>query len=101
MRFGVFHVSPNSEADPAVVAKHAENLGFESYWVADHTILPMKCSVPYPGAAPDGSEPDYLWQIPDPLIALARATIGLPMTEYAASHTKEETNIRLGTRPAH
>jgi probable F420-dependent oxidoreductase len=72
MRFGVFHVSPNSGADPAVVAKHAEDLGFESYWVADHTIMPMNYSVPYPAA--DGSEPDYLWQIPDPLIALTRAS---------------------------
>jgi alkanesulfonate monooxygenase SsuD/methylene tetrahydromethanopterin reductase-like flavin-dependent oxidoreductase (luciferase family) len=41
MRFGVFQVSPNSGADPAVVAKHAEDLGFESYWVADHTIIPI------------------------------------------------------------
>jgi probable F420-dependent oxidoreductase len=73
MRFGVFHVSPNSEADPAIVAKHAEDLGFESYWVADHTILPVNYSVPYP-AGPDGSEPEYLWQIPDPLIALTRAS---------------------------
>jgi len=73
MRFGVFHVSPSSGADPAAVAKHAEDLGFESYWVADHTIIPMKYSVAYP-AGPDGSEPDYLWQIPDPLIALTRAS---------------------------
>ena len=73
MRFGVFHVSPDSGADPAIVAKHAEDLGFESYWVADHTILPVNYSVPYP-AGPDGSEPEYLWQIPDPLIALTRAS---------------------------
>jgi hypothetical protein len=74
MRFGVFHVSPNSGADPAVVAKHAEDLGFESYWVADHTIIPVKSSVRYPAAGAGGSEPDYLWQIPDPLIALTRAS---------------------------
>ena len=73
MRYGVFHVSPNSGADPAVVAKHAEDLGFESYWVADHTILPVNSSVTYPAAG--GSEPDYLWQIPDPLIALTRASV--------------------------
>ena len=33
--------------------------------------------------------------------ALARATIGLPSTEPAASHRNEETKIRLGTRPVH
>jgi alkanesulfonate monooxygenase SsuD/methylene tetrahydromethanopterin reductase-like flavin-dependent oxidoreductase (luciferase family) len=75
MYIGAFHISPNAGADPAVVATHAEALGFESYWVADHTILPVAYSVPYVGAAgPHGAEPDYLWQIPDPLIALARAS---------------------------
>ena len=85
MHIGIFHVSPNAGADPAVVAKRAEALGFESYWVADHTILPVAYSAPYVGAAgPHGPEPDYLWQIPDPLIALARAS--------ATTH-----RIKLGT----
>lgn len=85
MRVGAFHISPNSEADPAVVARHAEALGFESYWVADHTILPVQYSVPYvTGTGPAGPEPDYLWQIPDPLVALARAS--------ATTH-----RIKLGT----
>jgi alkanesulfonate monooxygenase SsuD/methylene tetrahydromethanopterin reductase-like flavin-dependent oxidoreductase (luciferase family) len=51
MNIGAFHVSPNSAADPAVIAKHAEALGFESYWVADHTILPVTYSAPYVGGA--------------------------------------------------
>lgn len=74
MDVGVVQIMPNGAADPAVTAKHAEELGFESYWVADHTILPVTSSVRYPGAPPEGPEPDYLWQIPDPLIALARAS---------------------------
>lgn len=73
MKIGVFHVLANAACDPAVVAKHAEDLGFESYWVADHTIIPEHSSVVYPGAGPDGRVPDYLWQLSDPLIALARA----------------------------
>jgi probable F420-dependent oxidoreductase len=74
MKIGLMHVTPNATADPAVVAKRAEEMGFESYWVGDHTIIPVKSSVKYPGGSKaDGSEPDYIWQLPDPLIALARA----------------------------
>lgn len=73
MKIGVFQVQPNAAADPAIVARRAEELGFESYWVCDHTILPEHSSVAYPGADAEGRVPDYLWQIPDPLIALARA----------------------------
>ena len=85
MKIGLMHVTPNSTADPAIVAKRAEDLGFESYWVGDHTIIPVKSSVKYGGGSKaDGSEPDYLWQLPDPLVALARA---------GATTTK----IKLGT----
>jgi len=73
MDIGLMHVTPNSAADPAKVAKRAEELGFESYWVGDHTIVPVHSSIPYPGTKHDGREPFYVSQLPDPLIALARA----------------------------
>ncbi len=73
MKIGVFSILPNLAADPAVVAKHAEALGFDSYWVPDHTILPVTYSDQYPGVRPGEPGPDYLWQMPDPLIALTRA----------------------------
>jgi len=73
MDIGLMHVTPNSTADPAKVAKRAEELGFESYWVGDHTIVPVESSIPYPGTKHDGMEPYYVSQLPDPLIALARA----------------------------
>ena len=73
MKIGLMHVTPNSRPS-AIVAKRAEDLGFESYWVGDHTIIPVKSTVKYGGGSKaDGSEPDYLWQLPDPLVALARA----------------------------
>src|ERR1700739_5036456 len=72
MKIGLMHITPYSKADPAIVAKRAEELGFESYWVGDHTIIPVTSSVQYPGAR-DGHVPDFLWQLPDPLVALARA----------------------------
>ncbi len=73
MKLGIFSPKPDAKCDPAVLAKRAEELGFESYWAADHTIIPVHGSVPYPGADAEGRAPDYLHQIPDPLIALTRA----------------------------
>src|ERR1700730_17100636 len=73
MDIGLMHVTPYSKADPAIVASRAEELGFESYWVGDHTIVPVHSSIPYPGTKHDGQEPFYVSQLPDPLIALARA----------------------------
>jgi probable F420-dependent oxidoreductase len=72
MKIGLMHLTPYSKADPAIVAKRAEDLGFESYWVGDHSIIPETSSVQYPGAR-GRSAPDFLWQLPDPLLALARA----------------------------
>ena len=72
MKVGLMHLTPYSKADPAIVAKQAEDHGFESYWVGDHTIIPMTSSVQYHGAR-EGRVPDFLWQLPDPLLALARA----------------------------
>jgi len=73
MKIGLMHVTPYSKADPAIVAKRAEDLGFESYWVGDHTIIPVTSSAQYPGVREGSAVPDFLWQLPDPLLALARA----------------------------
>ncbi len=73
MKIGVFSILPDVKADPAIVARHAEALGFASYWVPDHIILPVTYSTPYPGNPGTGPDPDYLWQMPDPMIALMRA----------------------------
>jgi len=47
-------------------------------------VVPVKASVEYPGSKPEGREPNYICQLPDPFIALARA---------GATTTK----IKLGT----
>lgn len=75
MNVGLMHVTPYSKADPATVARRAEELGFESYWVGDYTIVPVQSSKTYPGVKQEDREPDYLWQLPDPLMALAQAAV--------------------------
>ena len=73
MDIGIFVFESDSSADPAVLAKKAEELGFESFWVPEHPVIPLKTSSPYPGS-PDGIIPDVYGRIVDPFVALARAS---------------------------
>jgi len=82
---GVFQILADLKSgDPGVVAKRAEELGFDSYWLPEHAIIPQGSADVYPGKKADEPPPDYLFCMPDPLIALSRA----------AATTRE---IRLGT----
>jgi probable F420-dependent oxidoreductase len=83
VKIGVFVFQTDDVLDPAVLAKRAEELGFESFWVPEHPIIPLRTSSPYRGSA-DGSIPESYGRIVDPFIALARAS--------AATQT-----IKLGT----
>ncbi len=85
MKLGVFSILPDAGADPAVVARHAEGLGFSSYWVPDHIILPVEYSTPYPGNPGNGPDPDYLWKMPDPLIACMRAATATTTLEVGTA----------------
>ena len=71
MDIGVFQARAWLGTDAVSVAVKAEDLGFESYWAPDHTIMPTNYSVQYPGGTDVDPEPDYLWQIPDPLMVLS------------------------------
>ncbi|MEW6301362.1 MAG: LLM class F420-dependent oxidoreductase [Thermodesulfobacteriota bacterium] len=73
MQIGVFVFQTDASADPAVLAKRAEELGFASYWVPEHPIIPVRYTSRYPGSA-DGIIPDAYGRIADPFVALARAS---------------------------
>jgi probable F420-dependent oxidoreductase len=73
MKIGVFLLPSQESADPAVVAKRAEELGFASFWVPEHAVLPVHYSSKYPGT-PDGRIPPAVGVIADPFVALARAS---------------------------
>ena len=67
---------------PAVIAKRAEERGFASYWVPEHAVIPEGSADAYPAKRDEDPPPEYLFKMPDPMIALARAssttsTIGL------------------------
>ena len=71
-RVGIFSFEVDSSADPAVLAKRAEELGFESFWVPEHAILPLRTTSPYGGSS-DGAIPEEYGRIVDPFIALAES----------------------------
>ena len=79
MRIGFFGYNTGPLAVPDVateIARSAEDLGFESLWVAEHMVVPS------PQAPPSPMGPDV--HILDPMLSLT----------WAAAHT---TTIRLGT----
>jgi probable F420-dependent oxidoreductase len=73
MKIGVLMFPTRPPVDVAVVAKKAEELGFDSLWVGEHPVMPVHSTSPFPGS-PDGViPPSYSWFV-DPFVALARAS---------------------------
>ena len=83
MQVGLFVFETAYSLDTAVLAKHAEDVGFESFWVPEHPVIPGQTTSPYRGSA-DGVLPDAYKRIVDPFIALV----------WASAVT---TTIKLGT----
>lgn len=83
MDVGVFYFTSGESADPAIVAKRAEDLGFASFWVPEHPVLPVQTTTGYP-AAPNEPIPRTVGIISDPFVSLARASA-------------TTTRIKLGT----
>lgn len=73
MKYGILLFPTRHPVDIAVIARHAEALGFDSLWVGEHPIMPVQSASPFPGS-PDGRIPEsYSWFV-DPFVALARAS---------------------------
>jgi len=81
VKFGVSIFPTDYAISMAELAPAAEELGFESLWVAEHSHIPSSRQSPWPGGA---DLPKHYWHTMDPFIALT----------VAATATK---TIRLGT----
>ena len=73
MEIGISSFLTDYSVDVVVVAKRAEELGFSTLWVPEHSILPVNTDSPWPGSA-DGKVPKVYADIVDPFIALSRAS---------------------------
>ena len=81
MDFGVSYFSTDESIEPAALARLAEERGFESVFVTEHTHIPASRETPYPAG---GELPREYSRIYDPFVAL---------TTMAAATER----IRIGT----
>jgi probable F420-dependent oxidoreductase len=72
MSIGLSIPLPAYLVDPALIAKKAEDLGFESIWYAEHPAVPVHSASPFPSTG--GEIPENYSHFTDPYIALARAS---------------------------
>jgi probable F420-dependent oxidoreductase len=79
--FGVAYFPTDEAVDPATLARMAEERGFESAFVTEHTHIPASRETAYPAG---GDLPREYWRIYDPFVAL---------TTMAAATER----IRIGT----
>jgi probable F420-dependent oxidoreductase len=82
--FNLPQIGPAASPEAIVrAAKQAEALGYDSLWVTERLLYPVKPQTPYP-ATPDGSLPEGYKLVLDPVETLT----------FAAAHT---SRIALGT----
>lgn len=72
MKFGVAIFPTDYAISMAELAPAAEQLGFESLWVAEHSHIPASRLSPWPGGA---ELPKHYWHTFDPFIALTVAAL--------------------------
>ncbi|MDX6608027.1 MAG: hypothetical protein QOD14_2567 [Solirubrobacterales bacterium] len=68
MDFGVSYFPTDESIEPAVLARMAEERGFESVFVTEHTHIPATRETPYPAG---GDLPREYFRIYDPFVSLA------------------------------
>jgi len=81
MKLGFFSYNVDYGARPDELAAAIEARGFESFWVGEHTHIPLSRKTPYPGG---GDLPKPYYHMADPYVSL--------MAAAAATKT-----IKLGT----
>ena len=73
MNVGVSVPLPAYLVDVGAMARKAEELGFESFWCAEHPFIPVQSQSRFPGSE-DGVIPETYSHFIDPFVALARAS---------------------------
>ncbi len=73
MNVGISVPLPAYHVDVAFMARKAEELGFESFWCAEHPFIPVHTTSRFPGSE-DGVIPETYSHFIDPFVALARAS---------------------------
>lgn len=98
MKFGVAIFPTDYAVSMTELAPAAEQLGFESLWVAEHTHIPTSRESPWPGGA---VLPKHYWHTTAPFVALTMAALASKTIRLATGicllvqrdpiHTAKET----------
>jgi len=72
MKIGVAAFLTEKSGNPGTIAAEAERAGFESFWVAEHLVIPAVYTTYYQ-RSPDGKVPESYAHLADPFVALAMA----------------------------
>ncbi len=72
MHIGALIFPTDRTIRPDVLARALEERGYESFWVAEHTHIPLGRRTPYPGG---GDLPDMYWRTMDPFVTLTAAAL--------------------------
>ncbi len=73
MNVGISVPLPAYLVDVGFMARKVEELGFESFWCAEHPFIPVRTTSRFPSSA-DGVIPETYSHFIDPFVALARAS---------------------------
>jgi len=84
MKYGVFIFPTDQSIRPDILAKEAEDRGFESFWVPEHSHIPVSRDTPWGGQKDAPPLPEQYWRTHDQFLSLA----------FAAAATSK---IKLGT----
>lgn len=85
MDYGALIFPTDKTIRPDTLAAALEAHGYESFWVAEHTHIPLSRRTPYPAG---GDLPDFYTRTMDPFVALTAAAC-------ASTHLKLGTGICL------
>ncbi|HLI78500.1 MAG TPA: LLM class F420-dependent oxidoreductase, partial [Candidatus Binataceae bacterium] len=83
MKIGALVFLTEQSGSPGAIARECENLGFESFFVAEHMVVPTTYTTHYPRSR-DGKVPEFYARLIDPFVALSIAAA-------------ETSRIKIGT----
>ncbi len=70
MKIGIFIPPTSSSIGVPALAREVENLGFDSFWVPEHPVIPATLDSTFPEP---GDMPEFFQQIMDPFVCLGAA----------------------------
>ena len=95
MDFGVSYFPTDESIEPAALARLAEERGFESVFVTEHTHIPASRETDYPAG---GELPREYWRIYDPFVALTTMASATDRIRIGSRSTSRQIAVPIRMR---